>query len=96
VTVDDPEHLDELVVDLRSLGDVSIERNRGIVAVVGAALSDDGAAMGRAFEAIAGTKVHMASLSATGINLTMVVNDEHVNPAIQRLHQAFFGEEKTA
>jgi aspartate kinase len=91
VTVDDAEHLDELLVDLRTLGDVSIERNRGIVAVVGAALSEDGAAMGRAFEAIAGTKVHMASLSATGINLTLIIDGDQVPSAMRRLHDAFFG-----
>jgi aspartate kinase len=35
--------------------------------------------------------VHMLSLSATGINLTMVVDDDQVKPAMQRLHSAFFG-----
>jgi len=34
----------------------------------------------------------MLSLSATRINLTMVVDDEQVTPAIQRLHNAFFAE----
>ena len=91
LTLDEAERLDELVVDLRSLGDVSIERNRGIVAIVGAALSDDATAMGRAFDAMAGTKVHMASLSATGINLTLIIDGDEVAPAMQRLHEAFFG-----
>ena len=36
VTIDDASHLDTLVVDLSHLGDVSVERNRGIVAIVGA------------------------------------------------------------
>jgi aspartate kinase len=34
--------------------------------------------------------VHMASLSATGINFTLVVPDAEVVPAMQRLHAAFF------
>jgi aspartate kinase len=89
-TVDDPAHLDELVVDLAPLGDVSVERNRGIVAVVGAGLGDDSAAMGRALAAVDGVKIHMLSLSATGINLTMIVDADDVTPAMQRLHAAFF------
>ena len=90
VTIDDAERLDELVVDLAPLGDVSVERNRGIVAVVGAGIGDDCAAMGRALAAIGEIKVHMLSLSATGINLTMIVDADQVAPAMRRLHGAFF------
>jgi aspartate kinase len=90
VTIDDASRLEELVVDLRKLGDVAIERHRGIVALVGAALSESGAAMSRALSAIGDTRLHMLSLSATGINLTMVVDGEEVNPLMQRLHKEFF------
>ncbi len=91
VTVDDPSGLDSLVVDLATLGDVSVERDRAIVAVVGAAISEDGAAMGRAIGSLDGIKVHMMSLSATGINLTIIVDGDQLNPAMERLHNAFFG-----
>ena len=92
VTVDDPSGLDSLVVDLATLGDVSVERDRAIVAVVGGAISEDGAAMGRAIAALDGIKVHMMSLSATGINLTIIVDADQLNPAMERLHTAFFGD----
>jgi aspartate kinase len=91
VTVDDPSGLDSLVVELATLGDVSVERDRAIVAVVGAAISEDGAAMGRAIGSLDGIKVHMMSLSATGINLTIIVDGDQLNPAMDRLHNAFFG-----
>jgi len=94
VTVDDPSGLDSLVVELATLGDVSVERDRAIVAVVGAAISEDGAAMGRAIGSLDGIKVHMMSLSATGINLTIIVDGEQLNPAMERLHNAFFGKGK--
>jgi aspartate kinase len=93
LTVDDASHLEAIVSDLRALGDVSVERNRGVVAVVGGAIADGGEAMARALQALGGVRIHMLSLSATGINLTMVVDDEQVTPAIQRLHDAFFAEE---
>jgi len=91
VTIDDPSRLDALLVDLRSLGDLSIERNRGIIAIVGAGICDAGGAMGRALIALGDTKVHMMSLSATGINLTVIVDGDEVNAAIERLHREFFG-----
>ncbi len=90
VTIDDPAHLDALLVDLRHLGDVSIERNRGIIAIVGAGISDAGGAMGRALTALGDVKIQMMSLSATGINLTVIVDAETVKPAMQRLHREFF------
>ena len=94
VTVDDPSGLDSLVVELASLGDVSVERDRAIVAVVGAAISEDSAAMGRAIGSLDGIRVHMMSLSATGINLTIIVDGDQLNPAMERLHNAFFGDRK--
>ena len=90
VTVDEPSGLESLVVELSQLGDVSVERDRAIVAVVGAAISEDTASMGRAIGALDGIKVHMMSLSATGINLTMIVDGDQLNPVMERLHDAFF------
>jgi aspartate kinase len=90
VTVDDASRIDDLMVELRQLGDVAIDRNRGIVALVGAALSESAGAMSRALAAIGDTRLHMLSLSATGINLTMVVDSDEVNPLMQRLHAEFF------
>lgn len=94
LTVDDASHLDVLVGDLRELGDVAIEQRRGIVALVGAGLSESGPAMSRALKAIGGTRLHMLSLSATGINLTMVVDGDEVNPLMQRLHTEFFEQQE--
>ncbi len=90
LTIDDARHLESLVVDLSQLGDVSIERNRGIVALVGAGLGADSEAMARALGALKGMKVHMLSLSASGINLTMLVDADQVPFAMRQLHAAFF------
>ncbi len=90
VTIDDTTHLDSLVVDLSHLGDVSVERNRGIVALVGAGLTDSGVAMSRAFAALGTMRVHMLSLSANGINLTILVDGDQVADALRKLHDEFF------
>jgi aspartate kinase len=90
LTTDEDHRLEEIVVELRQLGDVAVERNRGIVALVGAGLSDSTGAMARALAAFGDVRLHMLSLSATGINLTAIVDAEQVNPVMQRLHAAFF------
>jgi aspartate kinase len=91
VTLDGAERLDAIVADLAAFGDVTVERNRGVVALVGAGLGARTPAMARALAALGDVRVHMCSLSATGINLTMVVDDHDVPEAMRRLHGAFFG-----
>jgi aspartate kinase len=90
VTVDHSPRLDALVVDLSTLGDVTIERNRAIVALVGAGLGGHSRTMARALDALGDIPVHMVSLSASEINLTIIVDDEHLVPAMRALHACFF------
>jgi aspartate kinase len=90
LTIDEASRLDDLLPDLRELGDVAIEHNRGIIAVVGAELSAGGEHMARALRALRQIPVQMLSLSATGINLTMVVDGEQVPSVMRRLHDEFF------
>ena len=90
LTIDDASQLEELMGDLRILGDVAVERDRGIVALVGGGLSESGSAMSRALACLGDLRLHMLSLSATGINLTMVMDADEVTPMMQRLHKEFF------
>ena len=90
MTIDDSTHLDTLLGALTSLGDVSVERNRGIVALVGAGLGDSTATMAQALGALDHVKVHMVSLSSGGMNLTLIVDGDQVLETMRRLHAAFF------
>lgn len=90
VTLDETDHLAAILQDLAAFGDVSVERRSGVVAVVGAGIADGSAALAQALAALGPIPVHMASLSATGINFTLVIDDEQVIPAMQRLHATFF------
>jgi aspartate kinase len=93
MTIDDATHLDRLLGALTALGDVSVERNRGIVALVGAGLVDSTATMAKALAALDAIKVHMVSLSSGGINLTLLIDGDQVLEAMRRLHAAFFPSE---
>ena len=96
VTVDDPSRLDALLVDLRALGDVSIERQRAVVAMVGAGLGGDSTTMARALGALHGMRVHMISLSATEINLTIIIDGDRLGDAMRALHAEFFDRPEAA
>jgi aspartate kinase len=94
MTIDDATYLDTLLGALTSLGDVSVERNRGIVALVGAGLGDSTATMAQALSALGTVKAHMVSLSSGGMNLTVIVDGDQVLEAMRRLHSAFFPVER--
>jgi aspartate kinase len=91
VTLDDDQHLEAVVAQLSAFGDVAVERHRGIVALVGAGLGEHTATMAKALASLGDLRLHMVSLSATGINLTLIVDGDQVNEAMKRLHAAFFG-----
>ena len=91
VTVDDDQHLDAVVGQLAPFGDVTVERHRGIVALVGASLGESTQTMARALQCLGDLRLHMVSLSATGINLTLILDGEQVAEAMRRLHAEFFG-----
>ena len=92
MTVDDPSRLESLVVDLAPFGDVAIERNRAILSLVGAGLGGGSRTMARALAALGDVRVHMLSLSATEINLTLLVDADQLAPAMRLVHGAFFGD----
>jgi len=90
VTIDAETQLDAVLTELRGFGDVTVERGRGIVAVVGSGLGTHTPTMARALGALGDLRVHMCSLSASGINLTVIVDGDQVHEAMRRLHRAFF------
>lgn len=90
VTLDDATNLAAILQDLAAFGDVSVAPRSGLIAIVGAGIADGSMALSQAIAALGPIPVHMASLSATGINFTLVIDDEQVVPAMQRLHATFF------
>jgi len=90
VTVDDTAPLDVLLGALRQIGDVSVERRRAIVSVVGSGIADDAAAMGAVLRALGHRRIHMLSLSASAINLTILLDDADAPDAMRALHCALF------
>ncbi len=90
VTVDDQAPLDLLLGALRQIGDVSIERRRAIISVVGSGIADDADAMGTVLRALGHRRIHMLSLSASAINLTILLDDADAPDAMRALHAALF------
>lgn len=92
MTLDNTEQLDAIRRDLSGIGDVTVERNKAIVCVVGDNLKFTPGVAGRLFQAIENTNVNMISQGASEINLTFVIDDADVERVVRLLHDQFLRE----
>jgi len=92
VTVDSPRNLDAAVGALGQFAEVTVEKERAIICVVGEGLRSMPGIAGHVFEALreAGVNVLMISQGASKINVALVVADRDAEAAVRALHRKFF------
>jgi aspartate kinase len=92
MTLDSTDNLDAIRRDLSRIGEVSSEREKAIVCVVGDNLKFTPGIAGRLFTAIGDANINMISHGASEINLTFVTDESEVAGVVGRLHEAFFSD----
>jgi aspartate kinase len=92
MTLDDTGRLDAIVADMRSLGEVSVEREAALICLVGEKLKFTPGVASRIFSSIAQVNVSMISHGASAINVSFIVDGASVESAVRSLHREFFGE----
>ena len=92
VTIDDTRRVPEIITALSEVAEVTREDGMAILCAVGDGLQNDPAFVGRLLEAIEGVPVRMLSQAAARRNITLVINENDLVPALRRVHQRFFGE----
>ncbi|MGZ8796060.1 MAG: lysine-sensitive aspartokinase 3, partial [Thermoanaerobaculia bacterium] len=93
VTIDEKHNLQALIQKLEPVADVNVLDNQCIVAVVGRNLMHDSEVGARVFEALRGVPMLMFSLGASGLNLSIVVDDQNADQAVKKVHAALFEDE---
>ena len=93
VTLDTNRNLDAAVEELRRFAEVSVEKDKAIICVVGEGLRNPPGVSGDVFMAMkeAGVNVLMISQGASKISVAFVVEDADAQKAVQALHRKFFG-----
>ena len=90
MTLDDTRNLDQLLPELRQLGEVVIETDQALICLVGENLKFIPGVAAQIFGSISDINVSMISHGASAINLSFIVNGHSVENAVQRLHDQFF------
>ncbi len=80
--------LEEAIEDLKRLGQVSIEREKAIICVVGEEMKGAAGVLGEIFSAISAEdiKARMVSQSASETNVAFLVDNNEIEPAVRALH----------
>jgi aspartate kinase len=90
VTIDEKHNLDKLVEALKPIAEVQIIDGQCIVAIVGRDLMKDAEVGARVFHSLRGVPLSMFSLGTSGLNLSIVIDDEHADAAVRAAHRALF------
>lgn len=92
MTLDDTRHLDAVIADLQAFGEVTVERDRAIICLVGEQMKFTPGLASRIFTPLQDINISMISHGASAINASFVVESALVDEAVKRLHQEFFSE----
>jgi len=93
VTLDSSRNLEAAVDELKKFADVTIEKDKCIICVVGEGIRNTPGIAGDVFQALKDGQVNvlMISQGASKINVAFVVEDADCPKAVQALHRKFFG-----
>ncbi len=92
LTIDTTDRLADITRELRLFAEVSHENGQAIICVVGDNIRYTPGVAGRVFKAVEHVNVRMISQGASLRNVSFVVQESDLKPAVEALHRAFFSE----
>ncbi len=90
LTLDNTASLEQVVTELKRLGEVEVEPNYSVVCVVGEGLRSSSGLASKIFSTISDINISLISHGASSVNLTFVVKEDVAGEVIKRLHNEFF------
>ena len=92
LTIDNPAHLERIVSEMSEFSEVSTEPDQAIVCMVGENIRHTPGVAARAFGSLGGANIRMISQGASLLNLSFVIAEKDLRPAVEALHKEFFSE----
>jgi aspartate kinase len=92
LTIDNPARIEEVLAELRQFAEAETERDQVIVCLVGENIRYTPGVARRVFNALEGINVRMISQGGSLLNISFVVAEKDLRPAIEALHREFFSE----
>lgn len=90
LTIDNTARMKDVLRELRQFAEVSVEDEQAIVCLVGDNIRYTPGVAGRVFSALSDINIRMISQGASLLNLSVVVAQDDLTEAVERLHAEFF------
>lgn len=90
LTIDNDKHLSEIVEELKTLGNIEIEKGNTIICVVGKLDHSKSGLVARILESINNIPIKMISYGASNRNVTFLISSENKKEALQFLNNHLF------
>ncbi|HSZ25822.1 MAG TPA: ACT domain-containing protein, partial [Cytophagaceae bacterium] len=90
LTIDDNRNLDKILSELREFSLVEIDKNQTIVCIVGSFGQDKTGISAKIFESLATVPLRMISYGGSNHNISVLINGEHKNAALNVLNEGLF------
>lgn len=91
LTIDNSEHLDQIIKELNALGTVEVDEKQVIISVVGDHISETEEIVKKLFGSIRTTPVRMVSYGGSPHNISLLVSADHKVQLLQHLNKGMFG-----
>jgi aspartate kinase len=91
VTIDNDQHLAQIIRELDPLGTVEVDRDQTIVSVVGNEIARTDRMLSRLFESLSAIPVRMVSYGGSPHNVSILVPSEYKKQTLQALNKGIFG-----
>ncbi|MDT0648186.1 aspartate kinase [Zunongwangia sp. F260] len=95
LTIDDDRNLDEILKELDSYGEITVEKNHSIICIVGESVIEDKQTY-RLFELLNDIPVRMISYGGSNNNISLLVNTQNKIPTLRKLNEKLFIQNKKA
>ena len=91
LTIDDTNHLKNIVKELQPFGTVEIDKEQTIVSIVGNCVVEEKAVLNKIFKSIQQTPVRMISYGGSRHNISFLIHSDHKNEMLQAINKGVFG-----
>ena len=90
LTIDNLDHIDEIIEELKGYGTVDMETNQSIICIVGDFLADKHGYALNIFEALKDIPLRMISYGGSKNNISVLINSSHKKEALVALNEGVF------
>ena len=90
LTIDTTTHIDLILGELRQFAEATVEHDSVIVCLVGENIRHTPGVARRVFNALDGINIRMISQGASLLNISIVIAEADLVPAVRALHEEFF------